>query len=199
MWGKMSPHEVLAEHVVDIHKVMADFRDAFERHMASTDTFLLNHLCRGGSASTTGTLGLDVGGKTHLSNKFTEKWHIVTLQEASDYVDHDILQERFHVTHFAGCAILFNWDTFYPDISVKSFYTRRGLQDQIIYGEQRMGSARSSLTCLISSSRSQWSEVLYCVVSAYQQRLRQEERHRPEAHPNSSRHAMSQQRQPQHY
>ena len=31
MWGKMSPHEILAEHVVDIHKVVADFRDAFER------------------------------------------------------------------------------------------------------------------------------------------------------------------------
>ena len=29
--GKMSPHEILAEHVFDIHKVVADFRDAFER------------------------------------------------------------------------------------------------------------------------------------------------------------------------
>ena len=38
------------------------------------------------------------------------KWHLITVQEASDYVDHDILQERFHVTHFAGCAILFNKD-----------------------------------------------------------------------------------------
>ena len=61
------------------------------------------------------------------------------LQEASDYVEHDILQERFHVTHFAGCAILFNKDTFCPDISVKSIYlhdTRRGVQDQVVEGEQ---------------------------------------------------------------
>ena len=61
------------------------------------------------------------------------------LQEASEYVEHEILHERFHVTHFAGCAILFNKDTFYPDISVKSIYlhdTRRGLQDQIVEGEQ---------------------------------------------------------------
>ena len=67
------------------------------------------------------------------------KWHIVTLQEASDCADHDILQERFHVTHYAGSAILFNKDTFYPDISVKSIYlhdTRRGLQDQVVEGEQ---------------------------------------------------------------
>ena len=44
----------------------------------------------------------------------------------------------FHVTHYAGCAILFNKDT-YPDISVKSIYlydTRRGLQDQVVEGEQ---------------------------------------------------------------
>ena len=36
MWGKMSPHEILAEHVVDIHKVLADFRDAFERNQSSS-------------------------------------------------------------------------------------------------------------------------------------------------------------------
>ena len=109
------------------------------RHMALTDTFLLNYLCRGGSASTTGTLGLDVGGKTHLKNKLRRTGIFVTLQEASDYVDHDILQERFHVTHFEGCAILFNEDTFYSDIDVKSMYlhdTRRGLPDQVVEGEQ---------------------------------------------------------------
>ena len=31
----MSPHEILAEHVVDIDKVVADFRDAFERNPSS--------------------------------------------------------------------------------------------------------------------------------------------------------------------
>ena len=36
MWGKMSPHEIFAEHVVDIHKVVADFRDAFERNQSSS-------------------------------------------------------------------------------------------------------------------------------------------------------------------
>ena len=43
------------------------------------------------------------------------------------------------MTHYAGCAILFNEDTFYPDISVKSIClhdTRRGLQDQVVEGEQ---------------------------------------------------------------
>ena len=45
---------------------------------------------------------------------------VATLQEASEYVDHDILTSRFHVTHYAGCAILFNKDTFYPNVDVKS-------------------------------------------------------------------------------
>ena len=39
---------------------------------------------------------------------------------------------------FAGCAVLFNKDTFYPDISVKSIYlhdTRRCEQDHIVEGE----------------------------------------------------------------
>ena len=44
------------------------------------------------------------------------------------------------MTHFAGCSILFNKDTFYLDISVKSIYlhdTKRFLQDQFFEGEQR--------------------------------------------------------------
>ena len=67
-----------------------------------------------------------------------DAWHLITLQEASDYVKHEILHERFHVTHFAGCAVLCNKDTFYLDISVKSIYlhdTRRGVQDHIVEGE----------------------------------------------------------------
>ena len=43
------------------------------------------------------------------------------------------------MTHFAGLAVLFNKDTFYRDISVKSIYlhdTRRGVQDHFVEGEQ---------------------------------------------------------------
>ena len=135
----------LAEHVADIHKVVADFRDAFERIRSSSSQsygqqilFPLNHQYRRGSAFTTGTLDPDVERKTLLRNKL-RWWHIVTLQEASDHVEHDILQERYHVTHCAGCAILFNKDTFYPVISVISIYlhdTRRGEQNHIVEGEQ---------------------------------------------------------------
>ena len=67
------------------------------------------------------------------------KWHAITLQEAMEYVDHDILTNRFHVTHYGGCAILFNKDTFYTNIEVKSLYlhdTRRDLPDKVMEGDQ---------------------------------------------------------------
>ena len=73
-----------------------------------------------------------------IEKQIAGKWHLTTLQEASDDVEHEILHERFHVTHFAGCAVLFIKDPFYPDISVKSIYlhdTRRGVQDHIVEGE----------------------------------------------------------------
>ena len=141
MWGKMSPYGIFAEHVVDIHKVVADFRDAFERNQSSsTQTYGVNKYF---SSQSPVQRRLSIynwnPGPRRGKEDALEKWHIVTLQEASDYVDHDILQDRCHVTHYAGCAILFNKDTFYPDISVKSVYlhdTRRDLQDQVVEGEQ---------------------------------------------------------------
>ena len=54
-------------------------------------------------------------------------------------MDHELLTNRFHVTHHGGCAVLFNKDTFYPDIEVKSIYlhdTRRDLPDKVMEGGQ---------------------------------------------------------------
>ena len=84
-------------------------------------------------------LGPRRGTEDAIEKQIAGKWHIITLQEASQYVDNEVLHERFHVTHFAGCAILFNNDTFYPDISVKSIYihdTRRCEQDHDVEGDQ---------------------------------------------------------------
>ena len=50
------------------------------------------------------------------------KWHIITLQEAIEYLDSEYLTNRFYVNHYGGCAILFNKDTFHQDIKVTSFY-----------------------------------------------------------------------------
>ena len=78
------------------------------------------------------------GGKNATEKQVAGKWHLITLQEAADYVEYEILHERFHLTHFAGCAVLFNKDTFYSDISVKSIYlhdTRRCVQDHVVEGD----------------------------------------------------------------
>ena len=55
-------------------------------------------------------------------------WHIITLQEATDYIDHSDITKRFHINHYCGCAVLFNKDTFYSEIEASSIYlhdTRR--------------------------------------------------------------------------
>ena len=79
------------------------------------------------------------GKEDAFEKQIESKWHFITLQEASEYVDHDILTNPFHVTQYGGCAILFNKDTFHPNIDVKSTYlhdTRRELPDQVMEGEQ---------------------------------------------------------------
>ena len=47
-----------------------------------------------------------------IEKQIAWKWHIITLQEAIGYVDHDLLTNRLHVTHYGGCAVLFNKDPF---------------------------------------------------------------------------------------
>ena len=37
-----------------------------------------------------------------------EKQIAGTLPEAIEYVDYELLTNRFHVTHYGGCAVLFN-------------------------------------------------------------------------------------------
>ena len=48
------------------------------------------------------------------------------------YVAHESLTNRFHVTHCGGCAVLFNKDTFFPDVKVIS---RRVLPDKVVEGD----------------------------------------------------------------
>ena len=141
----MSSHEIVTEHVVDIHRIVADFRDAFERIQASSTQapgvnkfFSSQSLVQKRLSIYDWNPGPRRGKEDAIEKQIGGKWHIISLQEASDYVEHEILHDRFNVTHFAGCAILFNKDTFYPDISVKSINLHdmsRGVQDHIVEGE----------------------------------------------------------------
>ena len=143
MWGKMSHQEfwlntwlTFTELLPTSVMILNAFSHPLLSPVVSTNTFSSQLLCRRGSAFTTGTMGPDDLRKMLSRIKLQESG--ISLRKASEYVEHEILHERFHVTHFAGCAILFNKDTFYPDISAKSIYlhdTRRGVQDQIVEGE----------------------------------------------------------------
>ena len=93
------------------------------------------------------------------------RWHVITLQEASEYVDHELLTNRFHVTHHAGCAVLFKMDTFHTNVDVKSTYihdTRRELADQVLEGEQ--GWVRQGVLSRASFRRSPVSGQKYFTV-----------------------------------
>ena len=66
------------------------------------------------------------------------KWHIIALPEAIEYLQLDSLTNHFHISHNAGCAVLFNKDTLCPDVRVCSVYihdTKNGLQQDIRKGE----------------------------------------------------------------
>ena len=39
-----------------------------------------------------------------IEKRIAGKWHIVTLQEVIENVDHEPLTKRFHVAHYGGCA-----------------------------------------------------------------------------------------------
>ena len=145
-WAKLSEREILVEHMVDIEKVTAEFREAYDRR-DTTSSHLKSSRKRFATCSIVqrrlSIYNWNPGPRRVKEDAFEQqiagKWHIITLQEASDYVDHEILTNRFHVTHYAGCAILSNKDTFYPNIDVKSIYlhdSRRDLPAQVIEGEQ---------------------------------------------------------------
>ena len=66
------------------------------------------------------------------------KWHTIAFQEAIEYLQHDSLTNSFHVSQYAGCAVLFNKDTLYPDVRVSSVYindTKNGRQQVVREGE----------------------------------------------------------------
>ena len=44
----------------------------------------------------------------------------ISLQEASEYLQHETLANRFRISHFAGCTVLFNKDTLHPDVPISS-------------------------------------------------------------------------------
>ena len=137
--------EIFAEHVIDIRRIAADFRDAIERIQTSSirdsgvDNFSTSQsLLQRRLSVYSWNLGLQRGTEDASENQIAEKWHIVTLQEASDYVDHAILHERFLCDSIRSLCGSLQQGHLVPNVDVKSIYfhdTRRVLHDHVVEGE----------------------------------------------------------------
>ena len=124
--------------MVVIRKATAEFRGASERS-SHVKKLCYRFDCAEETQHQQTESWTPSGERRCLRTTIAGKWHIITLQEASEYVDHELLTNLFHMIHYASCAILFNEDTFHPTVDVKSMYlhdTRRDLLDQVMEREQ---------------------------------------------------------------
>ena len=144
-WVKADPNDTLERHVVDVRKAFAEYREASVRRQdAPAQEYIFDSSVPNRSSVQkrlsiyNWNPGPRRGREGAIEKQIARKWHIITLQEAIEYVDHELLTNRFHVTHYEGCAVLFNKDTFHPDIKVKSIYLhdiRHDLLDKVFEGE----------------------------------------------------------------
>ena len=189
-WVKADPETILRHHGVDAKGFFPAFREApARRHEPSSQEYRFLRRC---AQQLDGTekaqrLQLERRGKGAIERHIAGKWYIITLQEASEHLEHDFLTNRFHVTHCGGCAILFNKDTFFSDIKVSSIYlhdTRACEQDKIKEGES--GWVLQGVVSRAAFRRQPCSgqKILHGHVSAHQQQLRQKAWHREEASPH---------------
>ena len=76
------------------------------------------------------------------------KWHVIALQEAIEYLQHESITNHFYITRFAGCAVMFNKDTFHSDTTAKSIYLHDDRNWQ--YQAVRQGQSGRVLQAVIS-------------------------------------------------
>ena len=126
-WVKTDIDVTLERHMVDVQKAVAEFREASaRRHDTSSQEYRFdNNVPNRWPVQKRPSIhnwnpGPRRGKEDAFEKQIAGKWHVITLQESLEYVGHDIPTNRFHVTHYGGCAILYNKDTFYPNIDVKS-------------------------------------------------------------------------------
>ena len=142
---KADPNDTLERHMVDVRKAFAEYREASVRRQEAPaqECFFDSSVPNRSSVQKRLSIynwnpGPRRGKESAIEKQIAGKWQIITLQEAIEFVDHELLTNRFHVTHYGGCAVLFNKDTFCPDVKVKSIYlhdTRRELPDKVMEGD----------------------------------------------------------------
>ena len=115
--------------MVDAHRAAAEYREAAERKPDISSP--MHQTDRRGNARSTKQKRLSVynwnpgprrGNADAFVKQIAGKWHIITLQEATEHIDHSALMERFRICHYVGRAVFFNKDTFYSEIEANSIY-----------------------------------------------------------------------------
>ena len=116
-WVKTDPQTILNRHVVEAparkHSPSSSGNHLHVPNRAAEQTRLSVYFWNPGARR---------GKAGAIESHIAVKWHIITSQEAIEYLEHDFLTNRFHVTHNGGCAVLFNKYTFFSDIKASSFY-----------------------------------------------------------------------------
>ena len=74
------------------------------------------------------------------------KWHIIAPEEAVEYLQHEYLTTHFYISHFAGCGILFNKDTFHSDLRVSSVFVYNTKSGQQVIKEGQNGCVLQAAT-----------------------------------------------------
>ena len=94
-WVKVSPHEVLVQHMVDIQRATADFREASQRRPAtSSHTNSVNkHFATRGKEDA-------------FEKQIAGRWHIITLQDASESAD---FSNHWVLIDFGKCACMMRY------------------------------------------------------------------------------------------
>ena len=151
------------------------FRKANERRNPSHqpiyrfDTSVPNRLLdQTGISILSWNLGPRHGRPGSIEEHIAGEWHIVASQEAIEYLQHECFMNHFYITHFAGCAVLFNKDTIHSDVRVNSVYIHdtRTRQQQVVK-EAQSGWVLQAVTCHLPEDPAQWYIPLHYDVAPY--------------------------------
>ena len=110
-WVKADFNTVLERHAVDNRKALAEA--STRRHDTSYQEYHFDYNVPNRSSVQkrlsiyNWNPGPPRGREGAIEKQIAGKWHVITLQEAIEYVDHGLLTNRFHVTHYGRCAVLF--------------------------------------------------------------------------------------------
>ena len=125
-WVTADPTAVRTRHMTNKGNAEPVFREAFQRTCLSCPSeykFDTNKPYRRQEQTRirifTWNPGPRRGTLGAIESHVAGKWHVIALQEAIAYLQHETLTNRFHISHIAGYAVLFNKDTFCPDVRVK--------------------------------------------------------------------------------